>query len=159
MKTTKLTVTVALLMALAAGGILYTQASDAADEKTPVTASPGNGKPPALTASKAKLYNDTMRKAAEENKKLQEQIKQVRDQADAILVAPNFDQKAYLAKAEEMDKLIARARTNMNEAFASVASQFSAEERKALLDSREARQQRLQQARQQAQQKAQQKPQ
>lgn|GEM_PF-4858438 len=146
MKMTKLVVTTALLTSLTLGGIFYAQTSDAANEVAPAAAAPaaatGAAKSTAVTqlpTDKAKLYNETMKQATENNAALRAQIQKAREEADAILTADKFDKKAYLAKATEMDQLYSKARSGMNEAFTSVAEKFNLAERKILLQNRNAR--------------------
>lgn len=85
-----------------------------------------------LPPEKAKLFKETMGKTREGNQTIYEQIKQQQDALAALLTAEKFDKAAYLAKTAEIDKLYAQMRANTTQAFVSVASQFSVEERKVL---------------------------
>jgi uncharacterized membrane protein len=95
-----------------------------------------------LPPEKSKLYRETMKKAYEEkNDIVREQIHKVQDESDALLTAAKFDKAAFLAKNAELDKLHAESRTNLNQAFASVAEQCSQDERKILAKLRPERKQ------------------
>ena len=92
-----------------------------------------------LPADKAKAYNDAMQKANDSNKELRSQIHKAYEEADMILTAEKFDKKAFLAKAVEIDALYDKTRINMNSAFVGVAENFTQEERKILLKTRNER--------------------
>jgi len=89
-----------------------------------------------LSPEKAKLYNDTMQKAIDDNKEVREQIHKAFQEADNIMTAEKFDKAAFLAKAKELDQLYAKMRDKNNEAFVSVVEKFSQEDRKILLKAR-----------------------
>ena len=89
-----------------------------------------------LSPDKAKVYNDAMQKAIDSNKDLHTQIRKAYDAADALLVAQEFDKKAYLAKTAEIDQLYAKQRASLSDAFVSVVEKFSQEDRKILLKAR-----------------------
>ena len=89
-----------------------------------------------LSPEKAKIYNDAMQKAIESNKAMHAEIRKAYQEADALLTAPTFDKKAYLAKTAEIDQLYAKQRAAMSDAFVSVVEKFSQDDRKILLKAR-----------------------
>lgn len=89
-----------------------------------------------LSPEKAKLYNDTMKKAIEESVDSRAQIRKIYEEADALLTAEKFDKKAFLAKASEIDELYNKSRAKLNEAFASAINDFTQQERTELLKAR-----------------------
>ena len=89
-----------------------------------------------LPPEKAKLYNQAMQKAVDENKDLRDQIRKAHEETDEILTAEKFDKTAFLAKAAELDKLYAKMRDKTNAAFISVVETFTQEDRKILVKAR-----------------------
>lgn len=159
-----LMITTPLLASLMISGVFYAATGNAAETaKAPdgkeAAKDAANAPPPPvivgtqLSEDKAKLYNDTMRQASEANKPIREQIQKAREEADAILTAEKFDKAAYLAKADDIDKLYGKARANMNQAFVSVAEKLSQADRKIIVSNRNARhhQQQMQQMQMQMQ--------
>lgn len=98
-----------------------------------------------LSPEKAKLYNETMKKALEGSVETRAKIRKTYEEADAIITAEKFDKKAFLAKAVEIDEQYAASRLKLNEAFASAIDGFTQEDRKALLKARNENRRRNQQ--------------
>ncbi len=90
---------------------------------------------PALPDDKAKLFRESMEKARTQNAGLMEKARALREEQKALLTAEKFDKAAYLAKSKEIGAVYTTISQNKHEAFASVAAQFTPEERKALAKS------------------------
>jgi len=126
--------TTALLLTLAVSGAAYAQ-DDAGKGGHPGFHKMQQHREEVLSQlppEKAKLFKDTMKQSREKNEATHEQIKKLRKEKDALLTAEKFDKDAYLAKNVEMDKLYDQMRANKDNAFVSVAAQFSPAERKIL---------------------------
>lgn len=102
---------------------------------------PKNEKQSSKRESIAKLppeKRELLQKAVDAQKKSNNEryakLKAARNEMRTILLAPNFDKKAYLAKAEETTKLESINRYSKAEAIAGIAGDFSADERKILAD-------------------------
>lgn len=117
-----------------------TTAAPATTEKTETTkaAPPAAGKGhegmgmmhgPQLSPASQKLMQEAMQKAHEGNKELFEQIGTKQNELEEILKAPAFDKDAFLAKTGEIQEIHQKMMRARDEAFASVASQLTAEER------------------------------
>lgn len=85
-----------------------------------------------LPTQKAADFRNTMVESDEENKDAQEQIYRLHSDLHAILTAPVFDKKAFLAKRADLQKLHGKIEENKAEAFAAAASELSQTERTTL---------------------------
>jgi uncharacterized membrane protein len=79
-------------------------------------------------------FRQTLHEADEENLQNRQQI--MLDHADMydILTAPDFDRKAFLAKAEEVRNLMNQMKENRDQAFASAVNELTSDERIKLAD-------------------------
>ncbi len=131
----KLFTTTALVLSLAFSGTGW--ANDATShEKSHHDGSPRYMKEALskLPKDKAALFEDSIKKAREQNKTLQDQAKTLREELRALLTAPKFDKDAYIAKSAEIQQLQAKAHANKAAAFAGAATQLTQDERKTLSD-------------------------
>ena len=85
-----------------------------------------------LPADKQKIYKDGIQALRAKNTALHDQIIKLQQDISTVMTADKFDKAAFIAKNEEIEKLFAQMRSNTAEAIASIASQFSLEERKIL---------------------------
>ena len=82
-----------------------------------------------LPKQKAADFRATMKETQEENKDMKEQVYRLHGDLHAILTAPDFDKRAFLAKRQEIQKLYDEMEENRADAFASAVSQLSQKER------------------------------
>ena len=123
----------ALIMSLAISGAAYAQQSDEHSKENRAGLQHYREEILAqLPAEKAKLYKDTMQQAYDKNKDTYSQIEKMHAELKETLNADKFDKDVYLAKSAEMEKLYGKMRASSAEAFASVAAQFTPDERKIL---------------------------
>lgn len=87
-----------------------------------------------LPKEKADLFRATMKGLKEDRQASREQHKKLRGELEAILTAPTFDKAAFLAKSKEIAALRDAKRQKFEEAIASIAGQYTQEERKMLVD-------------------------
>lgn len=87
-----------------------------------------------LPEDKATLVRDSMKQAREENKARWERKKAIREEIDALLVAPTFDRDAYLAKVKEQAALKQDMYLSFATKMADVASKLTVEERRILAE-------------------------
>jgi uncharacterized membrane protein len=142
MKIVKLLPAAALIAVMSAYGASYAK-EDVKDAHPPTTAMPfeqdGKGGSPhgglleALPDDKRKILMDTMKKTHEDNKALFDQMRQLNEERDAILKADKFDQNAFLKKSDEIDAIHDKFSKIHEKAVASVASQFTPQERRVLM--------------------------
>ena len=85
-----------------------------------------------LPEQKRTLLKNAMMDAHKQNEPLHEESKKLHKELDALLTAPSFDKDAYLAKEAQLSDIHTKIKTNMQNAFVSVAGQFTPEERKTL---------------------------
>ena len=89
-----------------------------------------------LPEEKQKLLHETMEKVHKENASLRDQKHKLHQELDALMKAPEFDKDAFLAKTAQMDALHDKMKSNAEKQFASVAGEFTPEERKILVEMR-----------------------
>lgn len=87
-----------------------------------------------LPKEKADLFRTTMDGLKEDRVASKEQWKKLKGEMGAILTAPTFDKAAFLAKSKEIAALRDTKRVKFEEAIASIAGQYTQEERKMLVD-------------------------
>lgn len=85
-----------------------------------------------LSSDDQKILHNAMMAAHKQNKPLEEKIRILHEDLHALLIAPAFDKEMYLAKKRKLYALEAKAKANMENAFASAVAQFSPQERKTL---------------------------
>jgi uncharacterized membrane protein len=85
-----------------------------------------------LPPEKAKILQDAMKGVHDKNEAIFTQVKKLREEGRTLMTAPTFDKAAWLANSNEIMKLQGQAQSNRQEAFAGVAAQLTADERKAL---------------------------
>ncbi len=86
-----------------------------------------------LPEDKRVLLHNAMITAHKQNEPLHEKEEKLHKELDALLIAPTFDKNTYLEKSSKINELQARIRANRENAFVSVASQYTAEERAVLV--------------------------
>jgi len=86
-----------------------------------------------LPDDKRAVLHDAMKKAREDNKPIIEQMRKQHEELDAMMKAPDFNTDAYMRKSAELDATREKLHQNMERAKASVAAQFSPQERRVLL--------------------------
>jgi uncharacterized membrane protein len=87
---------------------------------------------PRLSEEKLKLLKHTMRQAHEENKELFEKARDLDKAMREALATEPFDEGAYLDLSDQIEDIHAKIKRANAEAFASIASQFTVQERKML---------------------------
>ena len=87
-----------------------------------------------LPPDKEKLFSDTMEKAFRENDHIRKQMDEGRERVLSILSAPEFDEAAYQAETEKLEKLRGVMMQRFADATRELAKQFNQEERKALAE-------------------------
>lgn len=92
-----------------------------------------------LSEDKQKLLHDTMEKIRQENAAMHEQSRKLGEEIDASMQTAEFDKVTFLAKHAQLDALYDKMKANAEKGFASVAGQFTAEERKILVEIRHLR--------------------
>ena len=85
-----------------------------------------------LPPEKAKLYKDAISALHSKNAPIYDQIDKLHQDLTTIMTADTFDKAAYIAKNAEIEKAYAQTKGNTTEAIASVAAQFTLDERKTL---------------------------
>jgi len=121
MKKNILLLTTAITALLLAGPAVYAQEA----APTAVVATPGK-----LPDAKEKIYKDALDQLHAKNKVIYSQIDKLQQEASAIMTADKFDKAAFLAKNADIEKAYAQVHTNTAETVASVAAQFTADERR-----------------------------
>jgi uncharacterized membrane protein len=87
-----------------------------------------------LPPDKEKLFSDTMEKAFRENEHIRKQMDEARERVLTILSAPEFDEAAYQAGTEKLEKLRGVMMQRFADATKELAKKFSQEERKVLAE-------------------------
>lgn len=87
-----------------------------------------------LPKEKADMVRDTMDKSHGTNKAKWEQLRALRKEKRALVVAPTFDKEAYLAKVKQIQDLMMDSHTSGSAAFADALAQLNQEERQTLMD-------------------------
>ena len=65
---------------------------------------------------------------------MKDQMKKLRDELNAIMIAPTFDKASYIAKSSELQATKDKMHANMREAFANAVAALSQDERAQLAD-------------------------
>ena len=87
-----------------------------------------------LPAEKETLFHRTMRDAREQRAAIREELAAARKEAREVLVAPEFNAALFQEKTARVSALIERERHVMEQAVATLAKQFTADERKVLAE-------------------------
>ncbi|MFO1242651.1 MAG: periplasmic heavy metal sensor [Rickettsiales bacterium] len=87
-----------------------------------------------LPKEKADLFRTTMEGLKSDREASRAESKKLHDELEAILTAPTFDKAAFLAKSKEIAAHRDAKRAKFEEAIASIAGQYTQEERKMLVD-------------------------
>lgn len=82
-----------------------------------------------LPEEKKQLLHQTMKTAFEKNKGLFEQMHKLHEKMRDVLKAPTFNAQAFEATSAQIEKLHDRIHKVRTDAFASIAGQFTPEER------------------------------
>jgi len=82
-----------------------------------------------LPPEKKEILHQAMHAAHEKNEALIEKKHQLHEELHAILAAPKFDKGKFLAKHRELQEVENKMQNNMVASLASVAGQFTPEER------------------------------
>lgn len=87
-----------------------------------------------LPAEKEVLFHQTMREAREKGSEIRTQIKALREEIKEILTAEDqFDEDLFRAKTRSLEALQMKRHATMEEAVVMLAKQFTADERKILV--------------------------
>lgn len=86
-----------------------------------------------LPAEKEMLYHKTMREVRENGSDLRSQIKALREDIREIMTADQFDEKHFREKTSQLEALQMKKHATMQEAIVILAKQFTADERKVLV--------------------------
>lgn len=87
-----------------------------------------------LPAEKEVLFHRTMREAREQQAGIREEIGKAREEAKAVLLAPEFNEVAFKEKTAKVHGLMARQHQVMEDVIAKLAKQYTPEERKVLAE-------------------------
>lgn len=87
-----------------------------------------------LPADKEALFFKTMERVKRENRKLHEQIREIRERTLAVLTAPEFDEAAYQREVEKLHDLRGLMMQRLADATKDLGKRFSREEREALAE-------------------------
>lgn len=86
-----------------------------------------------LPAEKEMLFHQTMREAREKGAALRSQIKALRQDIREILTADTFDEDLFRKKTSSLEALQMKRHATIQEAIVTLAKQFTADERKILV--------------------------
>jgi Spy/CpxP family protein refolding chaperone len=86
-----------------------------------------------LPDAKRELLHNTMKAAFEKNKGLMDQMHKLHEKMHAIVSADNFNPQAFESTSAQIEKLHDRIHKIRTDAFASIANQFTPEEREMIL--------------------------
>jgi uncharacterized membrane protein len=87
-----------------------------------------------LPAEKETLFHRTMRDAREKETAIRGDLVKAREEARSVLSAPEFNEALYKEKTARVSELIEREHQVMADAIASLAKQFTPDERKVLAE-------------------------
>lgn len=87
-----------------------------------------------LPAEKETLFHRAMRDAREKKAVIRGDLVKAREEARNALLAPQFDEALYKEKSVRVSELIQREHQVMGDAIASLAKQFTPDERKVLAE-------------------------
>lgn len=85
-----------------------------------------------VSADKMKTYSSALANAKAKNETIKPQVAKLRQDLKTIIVSPNFDKAAFIAKSNEIENLTEQMHKNTSEATASALTQFTPEERQVL---------------------------
>jgi uncharacterized membrane protein len=85
-----------------------------------------------LPEDKKKLFFEAMEKIRLENKDIYKQMRETRGKSISILIAPEFDAKAYQREIEKLHELRGLVTQRLANTTKELAKQFNQEERRAL---------------------------
>ncbi len=86
-----------------------------------------------LPVEKEMLYHQTMREVRENGSDLHSQIKTLHKNIREIIAADQFDEKLFREKTSQLEALQMKKHATMHEAIVILAKQFTADERKVLV--------------------------
>jgi uncharacterized membrane protein len=86
-----------------------------------------------LPAEKETLYHQTMREVRNQGFETRAQVKQLREEIKNVVAADQFDEEVFRAKTKSLEELQMKRRAAMDEAIATLAKQFTADERQILV--------------------------
>lgn len=87
-----------------------------------------------LPAEKEMLFHRTMREAREKKAGIREEIGKAREEAKAVLLAPEFNEAAFKEKTAKVHVLMEREHQIMEDAITKLAKQYTPDERKVLAE-------------------------
>jgi uncharacterized membrane protein len=132
----KLLITTALSLSLLNSGITYADDLDDTQMAVSKEYNDNMGKSPLadLPKDKVDLFRTTMRQVHEGNKQFHLKMKGLREDLSKITKAPNFDEKAYIAKSIEIADLKKTMQANRTKAIAGFLNKLTADERSKFAD-------------------------
>jgi Spy/CpxP family protein refolding chaperone len=86
-----------------------------------------------LSEAKIKIFHEAMKASFEKDKALFEESHKLHRELRGIVKANTFDEKTYLSLNARLEEIHAQIHSDRTKAFASIAGQFTPEERTALL--------------------------
>jgi len=86
-----------------------------------------------LPEAKMKLLHETMKASFEKDKALHEEAHKLHKELRKVMTSDRFDEKAFMSLHARLEDIHAHIQRDRLKAFASVAAQFSPEERKELM--------------------------
>jgi uncharacterized membrane protein len=87
-----------------------------------------------LPAEKEMLFHRTMREAREKRAGIREEIGKAREEASAVLLAPEFNEAVFKEKTAKVHDLMEREHQIMEDAITKLAKLYTPEERKVLAE-------------------------
>jgi uncharacterized membrane protein len=95
---------------------------------------PAHGSLGQLPPDKETLFHQTMRGVREATTSIHEQIRGVEAEIRGVLIAPEFNEALFLERTRRLQDLHKMENEAMDKAVAKLASQFTGEERKILVE-------------------------
>jgi uncharacterized membrane protein len=124
----------ALVVGLALGSMAYADTKESGEQCEYKASGVGQKLLDQLPAEKEMLFHQTMREAREKKAGMKEEIRKAREEAKAVLLAPEFNEVAFKEKTAKVHNLMARQHQIMEDAIAKLAKQYTPEERKVLAE-------------------------
>ena len=121
----------ALIIVISMWSVAY--ASDATRRRGPSDRGSRHELLAQLPADKEILFHKTMREAREKASEIRSQIKELREDVKVILTADQFDEDLFRKRTSSLETLHSKMHATMEEAVVILAKQFTADERKILV--------------------------
>jgi uncharacterized membrane protein len=124
----------ALALGLSMGSMAYADTKESGDQCEYKKSGARQSLLEQLPPEKETLFHRTMRDAREKKAAIHEDLVKAREDARRVLLAPEFNEALYKEKTARVAELIEREHQVMQDAIASLARQFTPDERKVLAE-------------------------